>query len=82
VDEERGLVMGIAFMDKMGRMGEYRLTDGTAVKPLLYRPHTFYLMELFKLKDGMIEQIEAHFITVPYNTTGPWDDWGREPSAR
>jgi hypothetical protein len=78
VDEERGLVLGIAFMDKMGRMGEYRLTDGTAVKPLLYRPHTFYLMELFKLKDGMIEQIEAHFITMPYNTTGPWDDWARE----
>jgi hypothetical protein len=74
VDEERGLVMGIAFMDKMGRMGEYRLTDGTAVKPLLYRPHTFYLMELFKLKDGMIEQIEAHFITMPYNTTSPWED--------
>jgi hypothetical protein len=35
-------------------------------------------MELFKLKDGMIEQIEAHFITVPYNTTGSWDDWARE----
>lgn len=78
VDEERGLVMGVGFMDKMGRMGDYRLTDGTVVKPLLYRPHTFYLMELFKLKDGMIEQIEAHFITVPYNTTSPWDDWARQ----
>lgn len=78
VDEERGLVLGVAFMDKMGRMGDYQLTDGTPAKPLLYRPHTFYLMELFKLKDGMIEQIEAHFITVPYNTTSPWDDWARQ----
>src|SRR5690606_19545078 len=75
VDEERGLVLGVAFMDKMGRMGDYQLTDGTPAKPLLYRPHTFYLFELFKLKDGMIEQIEAHFITIPYNTTSPWDDW-------
>lgn len=78
VDEERGLVLGVGFMDKMGRMGDYQLTDGTPVKPLLYRPHTFYLMELFKLKDGMIEQIEAHFITIPYNTTSPWDDWARQ----
>lgn len=78
VDEERGLVLGVAFMDKMGRMGDYQLTDGTPAKPLLYRPHTFYLMELFKLKDGMIEQIEAHFITIPYNTTSPWDDWARQ----
>jgi hypothetical protein len=78
VDEERGLVLGVAFMDKMGRMGDYKLTDGTPAKPLLFRPHTFYLMELFKLKDGMIEQIEAHFITIPYNTTSPWDDWARQ----
>lgn len=78
VDEERGLVLGVGFMDKMGRMGDYQLTDGTPAKPLLYRPHTFYLFELFKLKDGMIEQIEAHFITIPYNTTSPWDDWARQ----
>jgi hypothetical protein len=78
VDEERGIVLGVAFMDKRGTMGDYRLTDGTPAKPLLYRPHTFYLMELFKLKDGMIEQIEAHFITVPYHTASAWDDWARE----
>ena len=30
----------------------------------------------------LIEQIEAHFITVPYNTTGPWDDWAHESATR
>jgi hypothetical protein len=78
VDEERGLVLAAGFIDKMGRNGEYRLTDGTMAKPLLYRPHTFYLLELFKLKDGAIEQIEANFITMPYNMPSPWDDWARE----
>ncbi len=78
VDEERGLVLTAGFIDKMGRMGEFRLTDGTMAKPLLHRPHSFYLMELFKLKDGAIEQIEANFITVPYNMPSPWDDWARE----
>jgi hypothetical protein len=75
VDEERGLVLTAGFIDKTGRMGEFRLTDGTVAKPLLHRPHTFYLMELFKLKDGAIEQVEANFITVPYNTPSPWDEW-------
>jgi hypothetical protein len=78
VDEERGLVLTAGFIDKTGRMGEFRLTDGTMAKPLLHRPHTFYLMELFKLKNGMIEQVEANFITVPYHTPSPWDDWARE----
>lgn len=81
VDEERGLVLTSGFIDKTGRMGEYRLTDGTVAKPLLHRPHSFYLMELFKLKDGGIEQIEANFITVPYHTPSPWDDWARQDAA-
>jgi hypothetical protein len=78
VDEERGLILTAGFIDKQGRMADYRLTDGTMTKPLLYRPHSFYLMELFKIKDGAIEQIEANFITVPYNMPSPWDDWGRQ----
>ena len=75
VDEERGLVLSGGFIDKTGHIGEFRLTDGTMAKPLLYRPHTFYLLELFKLKNGAIEQIESNFITMPYNLPSPWDDW-------
>jgi hypothetical protein len=72
------LILTAGFIDKQGRMSDYRLTDGTVTKPLLYRPHSFYLLELFKIKDGAIEQIEANFITVPYNMPSPWDDWARE----
>lgn len=78
VDEERGLVLSAGFIDKTGRLGEFRLTDGTVAKPLLHRPHSFYLLELFKLKDGSIEQIESNFLTVPYNMPSPWDDWARD----
>lgn len=78
VDEERGLVLAGGFIDKTGRIGEFKLTDGTVAKPLLHRPHSFYLLELFKLKDGKIEQIEANFITVPYHSPSPWDDWAAE----
>ena len=73
VDEERGLVMAFGFIDHCGRLDEYTLTDGTQVKSHIRRPHTFYLGELFKIDHGMICQIEANFITVPYHMPSPWD---------
>jgi hypothetical protein len=77
VDEERGLVMAAAFIDHGGYIHDYELTDGTKVRSPVHRPHSFYLFELFKLKEGSIEQIEANFITVPYGMPSPWDDWAR-----
>jgi hypothetical protein len=73
VDEERGLVLAFGFIDHSGRLAEYQLTDGRTVKSPVRRPHSFYLGELFKIDDGMIMQIEANFITVPYNMPSPWD---------
>lgn len=75
VDEERGLVLAYAFIDHCGKLGEYQLTDGSRVSSPIRRPHTFYLAELFKLRDGAIEQIEANFIGVPYHMPSPWDAW-------
>lgn len=75
IDEERGVVLAAGFIDHSGRLTTYQLTDGTTVKSPLNRPHSFYLFEAFKLKDGAIQQIEANFITVPYSMPSPWDDW-------
>jgi hypothetical protein len=76
VDEERGLVLAAGFIDHAGTLVEYRLTDGKLVKSPINRPHSFYLFELFKIAEGEIKQIEANFITVPYNMPSPWDAWG------
>jgi hypothetical protein len=73
VDEERGLVLAYGFIDHSGRLDTYQLTDGREVKSPVRRPHSFYLAELFKIDDGMIMQIEANFITVPYWMPSPWD---------
>jgi hypothetical protein len=73
VDEERGIVFAHGFIDHCGTLGEYELTDGTKVSSPIRRPHTFYLSEAFKIRDGAIEQIEANFITVPYHMPSPWD---------
>jgi hypothetical protein len=72
VDEERGLVMSAAFIDHSGRLGEYKLTDGTTVTSLYRRPHSFALLETFKIKDGRIEQVWSVFTSVPYRMPSPW----------
>lgn len=73
IDEERGLVLAFGFIDHSGRLGEYRWTDGGAHVSPIRRPHSFYLGELFKIDHGMIVQIEADFISVPYGMPSPWD---------
>jgi hypothetical protein len=73
IDEERGLVLAFGFIDHCGRIKEYALTDGKVVQSPVRYPHSFYLAELFKIDDGMIRQIEANFITVPYHMKSPWD---------
>ena len=72
VDEERGIVLAAAFIDHEGRLGDFKLTDGTPKVSMFRRPHSFVLLEAFKIKGGKIEQVEAVFITVPYNMPSPW----------
>jgi len=76
VDVERGIVLAHGFIDHCGKLTDYMLTDGTPVSSPIRRPHSFYLAEAFKIRDGAIEQIEANFITVPYHMPSPWDAWG------
>ena len=79
VDEERGLVMTSAFIDHAGTVGDYKLTDGrTASSALFRRPHTYCLLETFKIRNARIEQVEAVFTSVPYRMPSPW---GGTPDA-
>jgi hypothetical protein len=73
IDEERGLVFAFGFIDHSGRLGQYQWTDGSDRVSPIRRPHSFYLGELFRIDHGMIQQIEANFISVPYHMPSPWD---------
>lgn len=73
VDEQRGIVLAHGFIDHCGKLDRYQLTNGEWVDSFIRRPHTFYLAEIFKIDHGMICQIEANFITVPYHMKSPWD---------
>jgi hypothetical protein len=73
IDEERGLIMTSAFIDHAGTIGDYKLTDGrTASSALFRRPHSYCLLETFKIRNAKIEQVEAVFTSVPYRMPSPW----------
>jgi hypothetical protein len=74
VDEERGIVLAAGFIDHEGRLGDFKLTNGETKTSMFRRPHSFVLLEAFKIKAGKIEQVEAVFLTVPYNMPSPWVD--------
>ena len=74
IDEERGVAMSRAFIDHKGVMDSYVLTDGT-IKSNIYRePHSWALLEMFKIKDDRIVAVIATFIGAPYNMRTPWSE--------
>jgi hypothetical protein len=72
VDEEKGLVLAAGFIDHTGRLETYTTTDGVKHESPMKSPHSFCLLEMFKIVDGKIRHAEAVFITVPYNMPSPW----------
>ncbi len=72
VDEARGLVMAAGFIDHSGRLGHITLTDGTTAKSVFRRPHSYCLLETFKIRNGKIQAVEAVFTTVPYHMPPVW----------
>lgn len=77
VDEEKGIVLAAGFIDHSGRVTDVTWTDGSRHTSLFHFPHSFVLLELFKIVDGAIAGVEAVFVTVPYNMVSPWV--GRQP---
>jgi hypothetical protein len=72
VDEEKGLVLAGGFIDHTGRVVDVTWTDGTKTRSVFHYPHSFVLIELFKIVGGKIAGVEAVFVTVPYNMPSAW----------
>jgi hypothetical protein len=72
VDEERGIVMCRGFIDHKGVMDEYTLTNGEKTRSIFREPQTWALLEMFKVRNGMIVEVEATFIGAPYFQRSPW----------
>jgi hypothetical protein len=72
IDEERSIAMCRGFIDHKGVMDEYTLTDGTKTRSVFREPHTWALLESFKVKNDTIVGVEATFIGAPYYMRSPW----------
>jgi len=72
VDEELGIVLAAGFIDHEGRLGKFKLADGTERESIFRRPNTLSFMEAFKVQRGAIRQVEAVFLVVPYRMPSPW----------
>ncbi len=74
VDIERGLVMSFAFFDHNAAVREYPLPDGTMTPNVVTYPQSIEISELFQIRDGKIDQIEALINSVPYRMKSDvWD---------
>ena len=78
VDEERGLVVGNVFFDHEASQASrnYRTPDGRPITnsgPA--RTWTWMISELFKVEDGLLHEIEAILVEVPYGMNSGWSSW-------
>lgn len=72
VDEERQIVMARGFIDHKGVMDEYTVADGSTVRSVYREPHTWAVLEMFKIRNDMIVSVQAVFIGAPYYMSSPW----------
>ncbi|MGE3073569.1 MAG: hypothetical protein AB7N24_05705 [Dehalococcoidia bacterium] len=81
IDTERGLVLGIAFLDVRGDTTIE--VDGAMreMPPHARTPRSTLLFELFKISEGLkIRWIEAMMVNTPYGTPSGW--YGVPPTRR
>ncbi len=66
VDVERGLVMSFGFFDHNAAARSYAMADGKMVPNILQAPTTIEISEMFEIREGKIDQVEAVINSVPY----------------
>jgi hypothetical protein len=75
VDTERVLVLSFGFFDHNAAVRQYPLPDGKMTPNILTYPQTIQISELFQIRDGKIDQIEAVINSVPYAMKSDvWDE--------
>ncbi len=85
VDREHGLVMAFCYFDHAGVEKTIHLTDGETVPSPVRAPLTLEVSELFEIRRGKLDQIEAVLNTAPYGMkSAVWDaPWvGEQPDVR
>ncbi len=80
VDEARGLVFVQGFFDHDAALRSYRLNNGQPITVSRTAPWTWMIMEIFRINDGRISQVEAVLLSVPYGMRPGWSNGVRMTS--
>jgi len=76
IDEERGLTFGTFVFHHAGNINFAEVPGVGEVEmiPAARRPFSVVVSELFKIKNGKIEAIEANMTSLPYRAKSGWND--------
>ena len=80
IDEEHGLVYARISFDHDGSVRTYKLSDGRVVNARQSGTSSWDITEVFQIKNGMIDQVEALLVANPYGQDPNWDDGIHMPS--
>ncbi|MEP7247757.1 MAG: hypothetical protein ABI885_29280 [Gammaproteobacteria bacterium] len=72
VDEERGVAVAFGFADLGVRSTSYVTSDGKVRQVSDQYPSSRELFEIFRVRDGRIQKIEAVSVFQPYRMPSPW----------
>jgi hypothetical protein len=76
VDEERGVVASYAFFDHdAGKSRTFTTPTGRTMTAGPMQPWTWEIMEVFKVEDGLLHEIEAVLERAPYGMASGWSSW-------
>jgi hypothetical protein len=83
VDEERGVVASYVFFDHdAGKSRTFTTPGGRTMTAGPMQPWTWEIMEVFKVEDGLLHEIEAVLERAPYGMTSGWSSWDDGMSDR
>jgi hypothetical protein len=72
VDEARGVVVALAFLDRAARYVDYTTLDGKKRSIDIEYPNTRGVLELFKIENGKIKRVEGVASFQPYLMPTIW----------
>jgi hypothetical protein len=76
VDQERGVVAVFAFFDHMaGSTRNFTRPDGTPTTAGPAQPWTWEILEIFKIENNQLAEIEAFLTRPPYGMLSGWSTW-------
>ena len=75
VDEERQIVFALAVFDHAGTIPELTTPDGRKIPTSFFsKPSSILISEAFKIRGGLIQQVEAVGASVPYHMLPGWGE--------